>query len=175
MTKEELGCILTMIDDDLNLPIAETKINFLRLFRLLVIFLVNTGLRRQEAIRLMSADVDFAKRLLALSHTKSKRVRIIPLNETAYQALREVGPSMFSAIDMEIASRTFGKYVKRAKMTGFHLHSLRHTFATNLIAMGVDIYTVSRLLGHSDIRTTMIYAKSNTDLLKSAVTLLEKM
>ncbi len=175
MTKEELGSILTMIDDDLNEPIGATKKEFLRLFRLLVIFLVNTGLRRQEAIKLTASDVDFEKRLVALSHTKSKRVRIIPMNETAYQALREVGAGMFSVIDMEIASRTFGKYVKRAKMTGFHLHSLRHTFATNLIARGVDIYTVSRLLGHSDIRTTMIYAKSNTDLLKTAVTLLESM
>lgn len=50
----------------------------------------------------------------------------------------------------EIARRTYGKYVKRANMTGFHLHSLRHTYATNLIGRGVDIYTESRLLGHSD-------------------------
>jgi len=122
MTKDELGSIMTMIEDDLNDPVPVTKANFLRLFRLLVIFLVNTGLRRKEAIRLTSADVDFEKRLLSLSHTKSKRVRIIPMNETAFQTLREDGAGMFSVIDMD---------------------SLRHTFATNLIARRVDIYTVS--------------------------------
>jgi integrase len=175
MTKDELGSVLDLIVKDRSLPSTATRLEFLRCFQLLVIFLVNTGLRRQEAIRLTIADIDLEKRLLHITHTKSKKVRIIPMNDTAYQALREVGPALFSILDMEYASRTFGKYVKRAKMTGFHLHSLRHTFATNLIAMGVDIYTVSRLLGHSDIRTTMIYAKSNTDLLKTAVNLLEKM
>ena len=57
-------------------------------------------------------------------------------------------------------------------MINFRLHSLRHTFATNLVSAGVDIYTVSRLLGHSDIRTSMIYAKVNVDLLQKAVRLL---
>ncbi len=176
MTKDELGRILELINADIDLPTGDVQIQrYLRCFRILVIFLVNTGLRRQEAIRLTMADIDFEKRLLHITHTKSKRVRIIPLNATAYQALVEIGPELFSGMQAYLVSRTFGNYVKKAKMTCFHLHSLRHTFATNLIARGVDIYTVSRLLGHSDIRTTMIYAKSNTDLLKTAVTLLESM
>jgi hypothetical protein len=50
------------------------------------------------------------KNLLHISHTKSKRVRIIPLNETAFQTLRDIGPELFSHLNMEIVSRTFGQH-----------------------------------------------------------------
>ncbi len=175
MTKEEFGKVVQLIDEDSAQTKVDSRKKFLKYFRLLVILLVNTGLRRREAIRLTAADIDFKKRLLHIVHTKSKRVRIIPLNETAFRMLEETGPELFSRLDMEMASRYFGKLVKRAGMTYFRLHSLRHTFATNLISRGVDIYSVSRLLGHSDIRTTMIYAKSNTDLLQTAVLMLDDM
>jgi len=63
----------------------------------------------------------------------------------------------------------FNQYLQRAGIKGMKLHSLRHTFATMLISSGVDIYTVSRLLGHSDIRTTMIYAKLQVGVLQEAI------
>jgi integrase len=87
--------------------------------------------------------------------------------------IESVGDEMFASINPDHASRKFGDYIERAKLEGFKLHSLRHTFATNLIAAGSDIYAVSRLLGHSDIRTSMIYAKANIDVLKRAVDQLE--
>lgn len=61
-------------------------------------------------------------------------------------------------------SRKFGFYLDKAYLEGIKLHSLRHTFRMNLISQGVDIYTVSRLLGHSDIRTSLIYAKTRVDV-----------
>jgi len=60
-----------------------------------------------------------------------------------------------------------GKRIKRAlhratKQAGFpevrKVHSLRHTFASHLIMKGVDLPTVQKLLGHADIKTTMIYS-----------------
>ena len=52
--------------------------------------------------------------------------------------------------------------------------SLRPAFALRLSARGVDIYTISYVLGHTDIKTTMVYAKMNPELLQSAVNKLEK-
>jgi site-specific recombinase XerD len=49
------------------------------------------------------------------------------------------------------------------------LHTLRHTFASHLVMSGVDLLTVKKLMGHSDIQTTMIYAYLAPDHLAEAV------
>ena len=67
------------------------------------------------------------------------------------------------------ATQKFRSAASRAGLNGFKLHSLHHTFATRLIELGVDILTVSKLLGHSDIRTTMIYPKAGVSVLRNAV------
>ena len=74
----------------------------------------------------------------------------------------------------QVVSGKFSYYLKRAGLVGFKLHSLRHTFATRLVALGVDICTISRLLGHADIKTTMIYAKTNIVSMQSGVDRLGK-
>jgi len=52
---------------------------------------------------------------------------------------------------------------------GASLHTLRHTFASHLVMNGTDVYTVQKLLGHSSIKTTEIYAHLAPDFLKAAV------
>ena len=53
-----------------------------------------------------------------------------------------------------------------------HVHTLRHTFASRLVQRGVNIYDVSKLLGHASVQTTQIYAHLRNDDLQKAVNVL---
>ena len=55
-----------------------------------------------------------------------------------------------------------------------HFHSLRHSFASNLVQRGVPIYTLQKLLGHSSVTTTEIYSHLSLDGLRDAVNVLNK-
>jgi len=63
----------------------------------------------------------------------------------------------------------FKNACKRAGIKGLRFHDLRHTFATRLILSGVDLATVSKLLGHSSIQMTMRYSHPTPEALKRAV------
>lgn len=137
-------------------------------------FLLNTGLRREEAIALTTNDIDDERNFILIRKTKDKEARAVPLTERAREILDAVGPSIFSALTKSYVTHNFTAVCRKAKLSGFKMHSLRHTFATRLIDNGVDVLTVSKILGHSDIKTTMIYAKVRVEALRNAARMLEK-
>ncbi len=155
-------------------------------FRDLVIFAVNTGLRQGELIQLEWNQINFKDRLLILDNrnfqTKSKKVRTIPLNITALQILTDrekVKANEFvftkdgEKLEPVSISQTFKKYVVKAKINRqLKFHSLRHTFASWLVQKGVSIYYISKLLGHSDIKTTEIYSHLRNEDLRQTIELL---
>jgi len=59
-------------------------------------------------------------------------------------------------------------------ITEFHFHDLRHTFASHLVMAGVDLTTVSRLLGHKDIKMTLRYSHLAPHHVKKAVEVLDR-
>lgn len=70
----------------------------------------------------------------------------------------------------DYVSKIFKKACKAAGIDkSIHFHSLRHSFASNLVQKGVNLYTIKELLGHSSISTTEIYAHLNMDALKEAI------
>ncbi len=75
-------------------------------------------------------------------------------------------------IEGRIALRFFA--LETAKIENFHFHDLRHTFASYLRQKGVDLHSISKLLGHKDLRMTKRYAHLNVDSLRRAVSVLEK-
>ena len=72
-----------------------------------------------------------------------------------------------------ISQYFINKILKKVGLRG-SLHTLRHTFASHLVQNGVDLYTVSKLLGHSSINTTEIYAHLSPNSFKSALCKLPK-
>lgn len=65
-------------------------------------------------------------------------------------------------------SQMFHKYLKVCglKGTGYTLHKFRHSYATLLLENGVDIFSIQKLLGHSDLNSTKTYTHLNVDKLK---------
>ena len=61
------------------------------------------------------------------------------------------------------------KYLKKGGIRNLHWHDLRHTFANRLVVRGVDLYTVSKLMGHHSLEMTERYAHLAPDSLKNAV------
>lgn len=145
--------------------------------------LLYTGLRRDELTHLTWADVDLQRRIVAVQakdgwHPKDYEVRHIPMAPRLHELLkslaRKANPWVFSTSNDgphlgHILSRDFRKLLKLCGIKGASLHTLRHTFASHLVMNGTDIYTVQKLLGHSSIKTTEIYAHLAPDFLKAAV------
>jgi len=69
----------------------------------------------------------------------------------------------------------FENACERTGIKNLRFHDLRHTFATRLVLAGVDLATVSKLLGHSSIQMTMRYAHPTPEALKNAVSKLNKL
>ena len=152
----------------------------------IVIFTVNTGLRQAELTSLRWEYIIISERLFILNNrnhvTKSKRIRTIPLNEKAYNILlkrMENRQSEFvftfsnKPIKPDWLSKIFKHYVRKSQVNQkLTFHSLRHSFASWLVQKGTSIYLVSKLLGHSDIKTTQIYSHVTTENLQQVVDIL---
>ena len=113
---------------------------------------MNTGLRHAEVLKLRWACVDFDRRLLTVEgrNAKNRQTRHVPLNEEAMSALRrwrEQSGSGTRLFDVATGFRTaWEKLLKRATITRFRWHDLRHHFASRLVQHGVPLNTVRDLL-----------------------------
>ena len=149
----------------------------------LVEFAGNTGLRQMELLTLRWEQVNLVDGILILDNrihtTKSKKVRTVPLNRKA-QAILAERKKLFETelvftlhhrpITQYSITKVFKKYVVRAKLNPkLSFHCLRHTFASWLVQRGVPIYQVSKLLGHSSVAVTQIYAHLTNDNLAETV------
>ena len=139
------------------------------------------GLRLSEAAHLKIADIDSHRMLLRVAQGKGKKERHVPLSPRLLEALREYWreyrPSNFlfpgKTPDCPYAATSIQKAIKKsAQLAGIkkriHPHVLRHSYATGLLEAGVDLLTISRLLGHASFVTTMIYLHCRREHLQNA-------
>ena len=169
MTAEELNLCFTAIKNKLGATRQLSQRRSLQLLFLYYEFLLNTGLRRGEGLGLRRQNVDLKANAIFVEKTKDKDSRIIPLTPRAREILISLDDQMFSSLSNQTVSRRFAEFLQDAGLQGFKLHSLRHTFSTALVERNVDIVTISKLLGHQDVKTTMIYAKMQLSVMQSAI------
>jgi integrase/recombinase XerD len=145
-----------------------------------------TGSRASEVVNLKSADV-YLDSGFCKCFGKGSKQRIVPLGKFAIAALRvyldEQRPKLVRSapespyvfvsrggkpLAREMLWVLVKKYAKRAGLTTkVSPHTLRHSFATHLLAGGADLRTVQELLGHASIRTTQIYTHVDRERLKA--------
>ena len=132
------------------------------------LFMCYCGLRISDVKALRWADIDTQGEVwtVAIRQQKTQTPLYLPLSVKAREFLPQRGemPSdglVFADLPTEPAmNRTLKLWAKRAGIEkNVTLHTARHTYATTLLTKGADLYTVSKLLGHSEVATTQIYAK----------------
>jgi len=147
-------------------------------------FILHTGLRKGEWINLKWDNVTLSGENPSITivssgswKTKTGGSRVIPLNNAALEIIRKQkgrnSEYVFtlkngSIIHPDKPYQKLKTALSNLELEG-DIHKLRHTFASKLVMKGESLYTVSKLLGHSDIKTTQIYAHLAPDYLKSAV------
>lgn len=129
----------------------------------LLMVLLYTGMRLGEAERLTWEDIDFKNNKVTVQKSKRRKFRKIPLfSDLKKYLLKEDHRSgnMFSFRTRESLEWQFDIVYNDLPegFRDFHLHDLRHTFASLCVRLGVDIYTLSKWLGHATVKTTEIYA-----------------
>ena len=153
--------------------------------RALLELMYASGLRASEAVGLGVADVDLRTAVL-IARGKGSKERLVPVGSLAVRAVRDYlarGRTVLAG-DRDIDDALFlnrrgqrltrqglykivARHARSAGLAGrMSPHTLRHTFATHLLAGGCDLRALQEMLGHADIATTQIYTHLSAQRLK---------
>ncbi|BAP62112.1 tyrosine-type recombinase/integrase [Methanococcus maripaludis] len=152
-------------------------------YRILYVFLVQTGLRRSELINLKFIDVELDDRIIHVHGGKGDKYRFVPISDELYISLKRWNYERalrYPLDDTYFITRRGKRYNERTLDSFIHYidravpnlnvrvtpHILRHTFATNCINKKMDLKTLSLIMGHEDIGTTSIYLHKNKEQIK---------
>ena len=172
---------------DLNAKIepikqAETRRNFLTieelnslvktecnnpLLKRAALFSALTGLRFSDIKNLVWGEIHHSVEdgyTIQFTQQKTKGVEVLPISEQAFSLLgerKELNDKVFEGLNYSAyENKHLYQWIGAAGITkNITFHCFRHTFATLQLSKGTDIYTVSKMLGHRELKTTQIYAK----------------
>ncbi|HLJ95410.1 MAG TPA: site-specific integrase [Gemmataceae bacterium] len=149
--------------------------------RMLLTTMYATGMRVGEAVELRVSDIDSRRMTILVSRGKGNKQRLVPLSPKLLTELRLfwqthrnpvwLFPSRDPASHLRIAS--VERMCARARARGglkrrFNTHALRHTFATELLEAGVDLFSIQKILGHRSLSTTAHYTHVRRSHLQEA-------
>ena len=155
----------------------------------MLLLMYSCGLRVSEMISLEKKSINFEEKILSIKG-KGNKERSIPINEVALDYLSHylnkelktnktkrvfINKTTKKPLTRQVFFMNLKKYAKRAGIEKeISLHTLRHTFATELLENGADLRIVQTLLGHSNVSTTQIYTHISTKKILNALDLYSK-
>lgn len=133
------------------------------MFKRACLFSALTGLRYSDVSTLEWSEIrgSSGNYILQFTMEKTGRADYLPVSDQAVKLLGERGEGLvFNGLTYSLVTRLLPKFMKAAGIQRhITFHCFRHTFATLQLYFGTDIVTVSKLLGHKRLETTMIYVK----------------
>ncbi|PES80081.1 integrase [Bacillus cereus] len=158
ITKQEFQKLLDVFD--------YTKFHGYR-NKVIVLLLQDTGCRIGETLAIKVDDIDFKHRMILLKHTKARQERYVYFSQTLARELKhylqfkdrytETELLFPTTKGTELTIHSFEKQLRQASDkagVSVHPHQLRNNFAREYLLNGGDIYTLSRILGHSSVQVT---------------------
>lgn len=172
-------------------------INNMNLKTLGILVCLNTGLRIGEICSLKWENIDFEEKVIRVKKSAQRiynkrekqtkliigkpktddSIRVIPMNrklfEILYSKRKQYKSNYFllsgkeKCVEPRRYQETFKSILKKSKVKNYKFHILRHTFASKCIEVGMDIKSLSEILGHANINVTLkIYVHSSNKLKK---------
>lgn len=153
----------------------------------LVVTAIHTGMRKAELLNLKWYDINFRRRTVTVQakddwHTKNYRSRTLQMTPMLHRILKEhIKTQKQLGFESEYVFAyqgkkvkwgndvTFNRLVKKTGLKNVTLHTLRHTFASQLMMAGVPLRDVQELMGHRSFETTLQYAHLSEDHVRSQV------
>ncbi|GAA4440254.1 site-specific integrase [Ravibacter arvi] len=141
------------------------------------LFSALTGLRFSDIQKMIWSELEYIigqGHFLNFAQKKTKGVEVLPISEQAYNLLGQPGKpteKVFAGLTYSAyENKHLYQWIGAAGITKeITFHCFRHTYATLQLANGTDIYTVSKLLGNRDLKTTQIYTKIVDEAKRKAV------
>jgi integrase len=145
---------------------------------------INTGLRKGNQYQLEWSMVDRSRRMLHIPRTKNEEPLHVCLNKLALEAFAKLRRRTSGGGRVFLAKRSgkplqgprtwFDRALKDAKISGFHWHDLRHTFASRLRQQGAKLEDIAEALGHKSLMMSKRYAHLGPEGLHNVVALLDQ-
>lgn len=168
LSDAELERLLSVLRTDENRTVCQ-----------IALLLLSTGCRLNELLSAKWVDVDLENKTLKIraTNSKSKRLRSVPLNESAIEVLNELDtrsryPHLFvnkqTGRPYTTITKVWQRLRSKAGLKYLTIHMVRHLFASFLVNSGRTLYEVQQILGHSDPKVTMRYAHLSTKALQEA-------
>ena len=143
-------------------------------YRVLCLISAYSGLRLKNVVELKRSEIDWAGNWVSVKQSKTGKPLQVPISGKLKKVLKSInvlsfGDNLFCGLNAKAVSTNVGRAFKKCGYKEHSFHSLRHFFACHAINSGVGLETVRDLLGHSDFRSTLIYARVKREKLQQAV------